>query len=272
MEKVDWTASLNFSTNKNEVKALGPEDAPIIATAGTGHSYFITQVGERIGSYYLLVQDGIFKNQEELDKYPHFDNTQVGDFRFVDVDKDGILDANKDRTIIGSYFPDFIYGFSSTFKYKGIDLSFNIQGVQGNEILHLLRRYNYNMEGNFNNSTVALNRWISEDNPGDGNTNRANRKSTGNNARTSTWHIEDGSYIRLQNVTLGYRLPKSLTSKIKIDEARVYITGQNLLTITGFTGYNPEVNLYDNNALTPGVDYGTYPLPRTVTMGLNINF
>ena len=270
--KVDWTASVNFSTNKNEVKALGPENAPIIETNGTGHAYFITQVGERIGSYYLLVQDGVFKNQEELDKYPHFDNTYVGDFRFVDVDKDGVLDVNNDRTIVGNYAPDFTYGFSSTLKYKEIDLSFNIQGVQGSEILHLLRRYNYNMEGNFNNSAVALNRWISEESPGDGNTNRANRKSKGNNGRTSTWHIEDGSYIRLQNVTLGYTLPQALTSKIKIDNARVYIAGQNLLTITDYTGYNPEVNLYDSNSLTPGVDYGTYPLPRTVTLGLNINF
>ncbi|MCE4566609.1 TonB-dependent receptor [Maribellus sp. CM-23] len=270
--KVDWTASLNFSTNKNEVKALGPENAPIITTAGTGHAYFITQVGERIGSYYLLVQDGVFKNQEELDKYPHFDNTQVGDFRFVDVDKDGVMDVNNDRTIVGNYAPDFTYGFSSSLKYKGIDVNFNVQGVQGNEILHLLRRYNYNMEGNFNNSAIALNRWISEENPGDGNTNRANRKSKGNNGRTSTWHIEDGSYIRLQNVTLGYTLPKTLTSKIKIDRARIYVTGQNLLTITDYSGYNPEVNLYDGSSLTPGVDYGTYPLPRTVTMGLNINF
>ncbi|TLX76223.1 TonB-dependent receptor [Labilibacter sediminis] len=270
--KVDWTASMNFSTNKNEVKELGPENAPIITTAGTGHAYFITKVGEPIGSYYLLVQDGVFKNQEELDKYPHFDNTQVGDFRFVDIDKDGTIDKNNDRTIVGNYAPDFTYGFSSNFKYKGVDLSFNIQGSQGGEILHLLRRYNYNMEGNFNNSTVALNRWVSEANPGDGNTNRANRKSKGNNGRTSTWHIEDGSYIRLQSVTLGYTLPTSLSSKIKIDKARIYITGQNLLTITDYTGYNPEVNLYDNSSLTPGVDYGTYPLPRTVTMGLNINF
>ncbi len=270
--KVDWTTSVNFSTNKNEVVALGPEDAPIITTAGTSHAYFITQVGEPIGSYYLLVQDGIYKNQEELDKYPHFDNTQVGDFLFVDVDKNGVLDVNNDRTVVGSYFPDFTYGFSSSLKYKGIDFSFSFQGVHGNEILHLLRRYNYNMEGNFNNSTVALDRWISEDNTGDGNTNRANRKSKGNNGRTSTWHIEDGSYFRLQNVTVGYTLPKTLTSKIKIDKARVYVTGQNLLTITNYTGYNPEVNLYDNNSLTPGVDYGTYPLPRTITMGVNINF
>jgi TonB-linked SusC/RagA family outer membrane protein len=270
--EVDWITSVNFSTNKNKVISLGPEDAPIITTAGTGHAFFITEVGERIGSYYLLVQDGVFSTQDELDKYPHFDNTQVGDFRFVDVDKDGVLDVNNDRIIVGSYFPDFTYGFSSNLKYKGVQFSFNIQGVEGNEILNLLRRYNYNMEGNFNNSTVALERWVSEEDPGDGNTNRANRKSKGNNGRTSTWHIEDGSFIRLQHVTLGYQLPKSVTSKINVERARIYVTGQNLLTITDYTGYNPEVNLYNSNSLTPGVDYGAYPLSKTVILGVNLSF
>ncbi|NBC24624.1 MAG: SusC/RagA family protein, partial [Bacteroidetes bacterium] len=249
-----------------------PEDAPIIKTAGTGHAFFITEVGEAIGSYYFLTQDGIFATEAELEQYPHFDNTQVGDFRFVDINGDGVLDVNDDRSIVGSYFPDFTYGITNSFSFKGLDLNFTLQGVQGNEILNLNRRYIANMEGNFNNTTEALNRWQSEDNQGDGNTNRANRKTKGNNGRTSTWHLEDGSYFRLQNVTLGYTLPQSFTKKFNIQSLRIYAIGQNLMTWTDYTGYNPEVNLYDGDALTPGVDYGTYPLARTISFGLNVVF
>ncbi len=270
--ELSWTASVNFSANRNEVKALGPENTPIIETAGTGTTFFITQVGKPIGSYYLLVQDGVFKNKEELDKYPHFSDTQPGDFKFVDVDKNGKLDVNKDRAIAGNYFPDFTYGFSSGFKYKGLDFSVNFQGVQGNEIINLIFRFINSMEGNFNNMTDALDRWKSEDNPGDGNTNRANRKNKGNTGRTSTWHVEDASYLRLQNITLGYTLPKKLITKVKLEKVRLYVSGQNLYTWTKYSGYNPEVNLYDSNALTPGVDYGTYPLPRTISVGANITF
>tara|TARA_R110002050_G_scaffold15880_2_gene48508 strand:+ start:3447 stop:6863 length:3417 start_codon:yes stop_codon:yes gene_type:complete len=268
-----WNSGFNIGVNRNKVIALGPENTDIITTAGTGHAFFITKVGEPIGSYYLLVQDGIFSTQEELNQYPHFNNTAVGDFRFVDVDGDGVLDVNKDRTIVGNYAPDFTYGFSNSFKYKGFDLNVAFQGSYGGEILNLLRRYNANGEGNFNNTRELLNRWRSEANPGDGNTNRANRKAQGNNGRTSTWHIEDGSYLRLQNVSLGYSLPNSIIEKLGISKARLYVTGNNLYTWSDYSGYNPEVNLAGgSNQLTPGLDYGVYPLATTYSLGINVSF
>lgn len=268
-----WNGSFNISINKNKVIALGPENTDIITTAGTGNAFFITKVGEPIGSYYLLVQDGIFSTQQELNQYPHFDNTSVGDFRFVDVDGDGILDVNKDRTIVGNYAPDFTYGFSNSFKYKNFDLNIAFQGSYGGEIMNLSRRYNANGEGNFNNTREMLNRWRSEANPGDGNTNRANRKPQGNNGRTSTWHIEDGSYLRLQNLSLGYSLPNSLIERLGISKARLYISGNNLYTWSDYTGYNPEVNSASRgNQLTPGLDYGVYPLATTYSFGFNLSF
>lgn len=268
-----WTGNFNIAFNRNKVIALGPENTDIITTSGTESAFFITKVGERIGSYYLLVQDGIFSTQEQLDQYPHFANTQVGDFRFVDVDGDGVLDVNKDRTIVGNYAPDFTYGFSNAFKYKGFDLNVAFQGSYGSEILNLSRRYNANGEGNFNNTTELLNRWQSEANPGDGNTNRANRKASGNNGRTSTWHIEDGSYLRLQNLSFGYSLPKSFLEKSHLSKARLYVTGNNLFTWTKYTGYNPEVNLdSESDQLTPGLDYGVYPLAKTYSLGINLSF
>lgn len=268
---LSYSFSANIAQNTNEVLALGANDTPIIKTGSTSHDFFITKVGEPIGSYYLLVQDGIFSNEEELKAYPHFSNTRVGDFRFVDVDGDGVLDADKDRTIVGNYMPKFTYGFNGNLAWKGVDLAFAFQGVYGNKILNLNRRYLASVEGNVNMMTLTLNRWQSAENPGDGNTNRANRKATGYNGRTSTWHIEDGSYLRLQNLAIGYTIPQKWTRTIHVEKLRIYLSGQNLFTWTKYTGYNPEVSL-KTSSLTPGIDYGTYPLAKTYMVGLNLTF
>ena len=265
-----YSFNANWSKNINEVKALGPSNAPIISSGSVEHAYYITEVGKPIGNYYLLVQDGIFETEEDLKKYPHFENTKVGDFRFVDVDGDGVLDLDKDRTVCGNYMPKFTYGFGGKLWYKGFDLDINFQGVFGNKILNLNRRYIDNMEGNVNGTTIALDRWQSEDQPGNGQVNKANRKQTGYNGRTSTWHLEDGSYLRLQNVSLGYTLPKKWTNRFYVEKLRLYVSGQNLATFTKYSGYNPEVNARPDNALTPGEDYGTYPLARTFMFGINV--
>jgi hypothetical protein len=270
--KLKISANANYAVNSNEVLALGPEDADIIVTNGTGHAYFITRVGEQVGSYFLLVQDGIFESEEELDSYPHTSSTRPGDFKFVDIDGDGVIERDEDRAIVGNYVPDFTYAFGSSLAYQGFEVSATFQGVYGNEILNLSRRYIANGEGNFNNTTELLNRYQSEGNVGDGNTNRANRKSQGDNGRTSTWHIEDGSYLRLQNLYLGYNLPKKLLSKVNINSAKVYLSGTNLVTWTNYSGYNPEVSQDSQGSLARGLDYGNYPLPKTYTVGINLSF
>lgn len=265
-----YSFNVNYAKNTNEVKELGPGNAPIISSGSVGHAYYITEVGKPIGSYYLLKYDGVFKNQQELDSYPHLANAKVGDFRFVDVDGSGDIDLDKDRTVCGNYMPKFTYGFGGKLWYAGFDMDFNFQGVYGNKILNLNRRYIDNMEGNVNGTKVALDRWKSPENPGSGWVNRANRKQTGSNGRTSTWHLEGGSYLRLQNLSLGYTLPRNFTQKFKVEKLRVYVSGQNLFTITDYSGYNPEVNARPSKNLTPGEDYGTYPLARTYMFGLNL--
>lgn len=265
-----YSFNANYAKNTNEVKELGPGNASIISTGSVNHAFYKTEVGKPIGNYYLLVQDGIFATAEDLKKYPHFDNTEVGDFRFVDVDGDGKLDLDKDRTICGNYMPKFTYGFGGKLWYAGFDMDFNFQGVYGNKILNLNKRYLDNMEGNTNGTKIALDRWRSPENPGSGSVNKANRKQTGYNSRTSTWHLESGSYLRLQNLSLGYTLPRALTQKFKVEKLRVYVSGQNLFTITDYSGYNPEVNARPSQNLTPGEDYGTYPLARTYMFGLNL--
>ena len=261
-----YEANANWSLNRNKVLHLGDEDAPLIRKDSSEKGFYITEVGQPVGCYYLLVQDGIFHNQEELDSYPHFESTQVGDFRFVDVDGDGVLEADDDRAIVGNYMPDFYYGFGFTLGYKGFDLNAAFQGVYGNEILNLERRYLCNIEGSSNMMKLALERFPY------GELNRATRKSTGNNgASMSTFHLEDGSYLRLQNLSIGYTFPKKWMERIKVSRLRLYVQVNNLFTLTRYTGYNPEVNRRPSDALRPGEDYCSYPLSRTFTFGVNLN-
>lgn len=258
--------SANWSLNRNKVLSLGDENAPIIKESSYAGGYYITKVGQPVGCYYLLVQDGIFHNQEELDSYPHFDTATVGDFRFVDADGDGVLEKDDDRVIVGNYMPDFYYGFSVSLGWKGLDLAANFQGVYGNEILNLERRYLLNMEASSNMMKESLKRFPY------GNLNRATRKSSGNNgACTSTFHLEDGSYLRLQNLSLGWTMPSRWFHKTGISKMRVYLQGSNLFTLTHYTGYNPEVNKRSSDALRPGEDYCSYPLSRTFSIGVNFN-
>lgn len=281
MGDVTWSAYFNISKNINEVKALGPGNADIISSGSVGNAYFITRVGEPIGSYYLPVVEGVYKNQAEVDASLHYvdspsnyglADTKPGDFKFKDVNGDGILDiSDTDRAIVGNYMPDFAYGFGANIAWKGIDLGVIFQGVYGNEILNLSRRYFYNHEGNMNNYKGALDRWKSEDNPGSGMNVRANRVSKGQNGTTSTWHVEDGSYLRIKNISLGYTFPMSLVNKVCLQAARIYCSIQNPFTFTRYEGYNPEVS-NRNSVTTNGEDYGVYPLARTISLGVNLTF
>lgn len=277
----NWTGHFNISKNINKVKELGPGNADIITNGSVSNAYFVTRVGEAIGSYFLPVVEGVFMNQAEVDATLHYrdspanyglNDSKPGDFRFKDVNNDGILDiSDTDRAIVGNYMPKFTYGFGTSFMWKGVDLSIECQGVQGNKILNLSRRYFYNIEGNMNNYKGALNRWKSESDPGDGFTPRANRVSKGQNGTTSTWHIEDGSYLRIRNVTLGYQLPKSMINKAYIKNARLYVSVQNPFTFTKYKGYNPEVS-NSKSPTTNGEDYGMYPLAKIISIGANLTF
>ena len=262
-----WTTDLNFSFNRNKVLALGPTGDPIRSGTGVGESN-ITMIGQPLGSFYGYNQLGVFRDQADLDSYPHFADSRPGDVKYEDVNKDGKVDAN-DRTLIGNNQPDFIYGITNNFSFKGFDLGVVIQGIQGATILNLSRRFYENLEGNANSLTTVLNRWQSPTQPGDGTTPRANTRSTGNNNAISSRWVEDASYFRIRNITLGYNIPKTLIQRVKIQSLRLYGGVQNVLTVSKYLGYNPEVSGYEG-PLTGGVDYGSYPLARTYTIGVNI--
>ncbi|MGN7723708.1 TonB-dependent receptor [Chitinophaga sp. 22620] len=264
-----WNTSANLSFNRNKVLALGPTGDPLRNGSGVGETN-ITMIGHPIGSFFGYKQLGIFKDEADLHTNPHDNTTRPGDIKYEDVNKDGKIDAN-DRTIIGNNQPDFIYGLNNTFTYKNIDLSIAIQGTQGGQILNLSRRFFDNLEGGGNNLSVALDRWRSPENPGNGKVPRANARTTGNNNAVSSRWVEDGSYLRIQNVSLGYKLPKSVINRLKLQQVRIYASAQNLYTWSDYLNFNPEVSNYEG-ALTGGVDYGSYPLARTVTFGINIGF
>ena len=264
-----WNTNVNVSFNRNKVIALGPTGDRILSSSGVGDTH-VTMIGEPIGSFFGYKQLGVYKDQADLDSYPHFIDSKPGDVKYEDVNGDKKLDAT-DRTVIGNNQPKFIYGFTNTFGYKGFELNVVFNGVQGGKILNLSRRFFDNLEGTANNLTTVLNRWHSPDQPGNGIEPRANSRSTGqNNAISSRW-VEDGSFLRIQNITLGYKIPQMLLEKVKIQSARIYLSAQNPVTWSKYLGYNPEVSGYEG-ALTGGVDYGSYPLANTFIIGLNLGF
>ncbi|AWX43519.1 TonB-dependent receptor SusC [Flagellimonas maritima] len=270
-----WDTEFNFSTNKNEVLSLNENNEPIFSAGSAGIRH-VTRVGDPIGSYFGYVVDGIYQNQAEIDAAPvdtQAPDPSPGDFRFRDVNGDGEITPD-DRTVTGSYFPDITWGINNRLSFKGIDFSFLIQGVEGNEILNLTSRHLKNGEANFNSYAVFNNRWRSESEPGNGNIPRADRQTGnhGNNNRPSSFQVEDGSFIRLRNITLGYSIPTKKIFGDSIDRLRFYVTGTNLFTITDYLGYNPEVSNISTNSLTPGEDYGAYPLTKSITMGVNLTF
>jgi TonB-linked SusC/RagA family outer membrane protein len=271
-----WETNFNFSANKNEVLALNANNEPIFSSGSAGIRH-ITRVGDPIGSYFGYVVDGIYQSQDDIANSPEdteAPNPAPGDFKFLDVNGDGKITPD-DRTVTGSYFPDFTWGITNTFTYKNIDFSFLIQGVEGNEILNLTSRHLKNGEANFNSYAVFNERWRSPSEPGNGNIPRADRESGshGNNNRPSSFQVEDGSFIRLRNVTIGYSLDTQGTFFGEtFDRFRVYLTAINLATFTDYLGYNPEVSNNTTSSLTPGEDYGTYPLTTSLTLGFNLNF
>lgn len=264
-----WTNSFNYAANRNKVKSLG--SANEIVTQSNSVIDFITKVGEPIGNYYTYVVDGVYQNQAEINADMAngiiVPNAQPGDFRFKKFGSDNIINAD-DKTITGNYLPDFTYGYSTHVKYRMFDFSLALQGVYGNEIANINRRYLANMEGNANQLGIARDRWVSESQQGSGKVHRANRNATGMNTVISSWHIEDGSYMRIREITFGFTFLKQTVSRLGISTLRIYGSAFNPFTFTNYSGYNPEVST-DSSPIMQGVDYGTYPLAKSFVFGIN---
>jgi len=269
MGSFSLTNTLNYSANRNKVLDLGGVNS--IMTQAQSVIYFMTEVGKPVGNYYTLVNTGVYKDQADIDNTPaKVPGAKPGDFKFADINGDGIIDGN-DKTITGNYMPKFTYGYSGQLQYKMLDLAVSAQGVYGNTIANIAQRHYNSTESYANNTTDALGRWVSPTQTGNGITPRANRSATGLNAQMSTYHLSSGSYLRIREITLGLTLPDKMIKKAGLGSLRVYATAQNPFTFTKYNGYNPEVSV-DTNPLTPGIDYGSYPLAKMFLLGLNLKF
>ncbi len=269
-----WDTDFNITFAENEILELGPEGDPILAGSGAGN-IFLNEIGGELGAFFVYEQIGIFQTQEEIDNSATWDTSRgtfPGDVKYRDQNGDGVIDGD-DRVVIGSNNPDFIWGITNTFSYKNFDLSIVVNGVEGNLIHNISRRFYNNLEGNQNQYSNVLNRWRSPEQPGDGMTPRANRLTSGNNniSETSRW-VEDGSFVRIQNVALGYNFPRDVAERLKLNSLRLFASVNNLAYFTDYAGYNPEASLSGGGALNRGADYGSYPLARRLTMGLKVGF
>lgn len=277
-----YGVNMNVSYNKNKVLRIANTEG-IIRSAATltagggagGTSFALAEVGYPIGYFWGYKTDGLFQNQEEVNAYVNSEGKQImpnavpGDVRFCDLNDDGMINDD-DKTMIGDPNPDVLLGFNVNLGYKGFDLSISTNGSFGNQILKTYRETGDNYRENY--TTEILGRWH-----GEGTSDKIPRVTSGahiNRQYISDLYIENGDYWRINNVTLGYDF-KKLFTKVPFEQLRLYLTVQNLLTVTGYSGMDPEIGTStddSNSGWVSGVDIGFYPMPRTYMIGANIKF
>ena len=255
-KKLRWDTDFNLSFNRNMVKELQYTDVYYFGRIySNNQDVAIVKAGLHLGSFYGYVSEGV--------------DPKTGMIKYADINNNGLLDPG-DRTVIGHAQPKYIFGITNTFSYWRFDLSVFVQGSYGNDIYNATR---VDLEGMFdskNQSVAVVDRWT----PTNTITNIPKVVGNGNmeNVRNSTRFVENGSYVRLKAVTLSYKIIENLKKKKGVPKLSIYFTGQNLLTFTRYSGYDPEVNAYGNSATEMGIDYGTYPQALTLIAGLNVEF
>ncbi|MEZ4902189.1 MAG: hypothetical protein R2822_10750 [Spirosomataceae bacterium] len=235
----------------------------------------VTVVGKPIGQFFGFIMEGVY-TAKDLEDPNLIKTTQVyeGNPKYKDVNGDGIISDFLDYTIIGNPHPKFIFGFSNNFSYKKFTLGVVVNGQNGGQVMNGLRQTTDNLQGFFNVSREFVNRWRSTDNPGDGMLYGVPKLTPSWGHRVNTRWVEDASYLRISNVSLGYTLPEGLIKKTGfINSCRLYVTAQNLVMFTRYKGANPEAQSRNiDNTLSPGFDISSYPLSRTTSVGLNLSF
>ncbi len=259
-----YELGFNGSTVHNEVVKMG-EDVEAdnflpMGSLGNGQNVKRVAVGQPIGYFYGYVVDGVFQNTEELN-LPRLSGQGVGDFRYKDLNNDNVI-TTADMTYIGSPIPDFMFGMNASVSYKGFSLSFDFQGELGSEIYDgkdAVRAGQYNYQDRIKNA------WT-----GEGSTNSEPRVTAGGvNYSQSDWFVYSGSFLRLRNLTLGYDLPDNLVKKMGMQSANVFLRGTNVLTLTKYPGYSPEIG---GSVSMNGIDTGIYPVTSVYGIGMNVTF
>lgn len=259
--ELGWETNLTATYNKNKIKDLN-SDVP----------YYINQINNSyvtmlakdypINVFYGYVTDGIFQNQSEVNTHAVQPGAEPGDIRFRDLNNDGVIN-DSDRTVIGNPNPSWLFSMNNSLSYKGFELSVFLQGIAGNKIYNANNIDNTGMAAAYNQTADVLKRW-----QGEGTSNSMPRAVFGDpnqNTRVSDRFVENGSYLRLKNITLSYTFPKQWLQKAQIENARLSLSCENVATITGYSGFDPEVGIN-------GIDQNRYPISRTFSLGLNFNF
>mgnify|MGYP002666518976 CR=1 FL=1 len=259
--ELGWETNLTATYNKNKIKDLN-SDVP----------YYINQINNSyvtmlakdypINVFYGYVTDGIFQNQSEVNTHAVQPGAEPGDIRFRDLNNDGVIN-DSDRTVIGNPNPSWLFSMNNSLSYKGFELSVFLQGIAGNKIYNANNIDNTGMAAAYNQTTDVLKRW-----QGEGTSNSMPRAVFGDpnqNTRVSDRFVENGSYLRLKNITLSYTFPKQWLQKAQIENACLSLSCENVATITGYSGFDPEVGIN-------GIDQNRYPISRTFSLGLNFNF
>ena len=259
--ELGWETNLTATYNQNKIKDLN-SDVP----------YYINQINNSyvtmlakdypINVFYGYVTDGIFQNQSEVNTHAVQPGAEPGDIRFRDLNNDGVIN-DSDRTVIGNPNPSWLFSMNNSLSYKGFELSVFLQGIAGNKIYNANNIDNTGMAAAYNQTTDVLKRW-----QGEGTSNSMPRAVFGDpnqNTRVSDRFVENGSYLRLKNITLSYTFPKQWLQKAQIENARLSLSCENVATITGYSGFDPEVGIN-------GIDQNRYPISRTFSLGLNFNF
>ncbi len=248
-----WNTDFNISFNKNKLTKLGLNKVYYYAEMyETKEPAIILKEGLPLGAFFGYVSEGV--------------DPETGNIIYSDLNRNGVTDPG-DRTVIGNAQPDFIYGLTNTFSYKGFTLTLFLQGSQGNDIFNATRIDTEGMMDFRNQSKAVLDRWrrpgMVTDIPRVGNVE---------NIHNSTRFVEDGSYLRLKTATLAYSFDRQMIGRLGLSRVQLYVTGQNLITLTKYSGYDPEVNAYGSSSVQLGIDYGTYPQSKAVIFGLNVEF
>lgn len=310
LKNFSWDSNFQISFNKNKLLSLSDtENATLVGYGQWGDVVCVSEIGKPLYNFYGYKVEGVYKDLDDIQnsakpaKYPsdgvfsRGNTVWVGDIKYKDVDENGIIDE-RDRTDIGSPLPKFTFGWTNTFRYKNLDLSIFLNGSYGNKVMNYNSLTLTHMNSTWTNQLQSVvskrarlepidptivyadgSKWFDHidnvrvKNPGT-KIPHTSINDPNDNDRISDRYVEDGSFLRIKNITLGYTFPKALLNKAKIENLRVYVNIQNLYTFTKYTGYDPEVgaSTQDSSGLTYGLDNGRYPSPAMYSFGLNITF
>lgn len=263
-----WSTDFNISMNRNKVLKLGANDAPILVN--TNDAISKTEVGQPVGNYFGYIIDGVLSQKDIDSGMPVYPGSEAGDPKVRNVNGDKVISPD-DRTIIGNYQPDFTWGMTNNFSYKGIELSVMLSGAQGGEIMNQHSRFLKSFNGDRNAYQYVTDYWKSDADPGSGKINKPRVIQNTVQAQSSTYWVEDASFVRIKNIRLGYNFPSSLLSKWHISNIKLYVNFENVYVFSDYSNYDPEGSTFQSGYRV-GYDYGAYPNPFSATAGVNFTF